>query len=69
LVTRDFERGEREMRRRNVNRTFNDNETISAGLRDASEEEEPDCYQQILVHRALVGNSEKMLPAYRKHYF
>jgi hypothetical protein len=38
-------------------------------LRDASEEEEPDRYHQIFVHGTLVGNSEKMLPAYRKHYF
>jgi hypothetical protein len=42
LVTCDFERGEREMNRRDVHRTLNDNETISTGLRDASEEEEPD---------------------------
>jgi len=69
LVTRDFERGEREMGRRNVNRTLDNNETISAGLRDASEEEEPDRQHQIFVHGALVGNSGKMLPLYRKHYF
>ena len=42
LMTGDFERGEWEMARRNVDRTLDDNETISAGLRDASEEEEPD---------------------------
>jgi hypothetical protein len=42
LMTGDFERGEREMARRNVDRTLDDDETISAGLRDASEEEEPD---------------------------
>jgi hypothetical protein len=38
----DFERGEREMNGRNVDRTLDDDETISAGLGDASEEEEPD---------------------------
>src|SRR5262249_1118796 len=69
LVARDFERGEREMGRWNVNRTFNDNETVSARLRDASEEQEPDCCHQTFVHGALVGNPQKMLPAYRKHYF
>ncbi len=42
LMTGDFERGEWEMARRNVDRTLDDNETISAGLGDASEEEEPD---------------------------
>jgi len=42
LMTRDFERGEREMGRRNVDRTFNNDETISAGLGHGSEEEEPD---------------------------
>src|SRR4029077_2510598 len=42
LMTRDFERGEWETARRNVDRTLDDNETISTGLRDTSEEEEPD---------------------------
>src|SRR5262249_34578930 len=42
LMTGDFERGEREMNRRNVDRTLDDDETIPAGLGDASEEEEPD---------------------------
>src|SRR6185503_4249394 len=69
LMTCDFERGEREMGGRNVDRTFNDDETISAGLGDGSEEEEPDRQQQIFVHGALVGNSAKMLPLNRKHYF
>jgi len=41
-MTRDFERGEREANRRNVDRTLNDNETICAGLGDACEQEEPD---------------------------
>jgi hypothetical protein len=41
-MTGDFEWGEREMARRNVKRTLDDDETISPGLRDASEEEEPD---------------------------
>ena len=42
LMTGDFERGEWEMRRRNVDRMLDDDETISAGLRDASEDQEPD---------------------------
>jgi hypothetical protein len=41
-MTGDFEGSEREMTRRNVDRTLDDNETISARLGDASEEEEPD---------------------------
>ena len=41
-MTCDFERGEREMGRRNVDRTLDDDETIPAGLGDGSEEEEPD---------------------------
>jgi hypothetical protein len=41
-MTRDFEGGEWEMGRRNVDRTLDNNETISARLRDGSEEEEPD---------------------------
>src|SRR5262245_19474028 len=69
LMTGDIERGEREMGGRNVNRTFDDDETISVGTGDGSEEEESDRYHQFLVHGALVGNSEKMLPAWRKHYF
>jgi hypothetical protein len=48
---------------------LDDNETISAGLEDAPEEKEPDRYHQFFVHGALVGNSRKMLPAYRKYYF
>src|SRR4029077_472643 len=62
LMTGDFERGKREVARRNVDRTLDDDETISAGLRDASEEQEPDRYHQFFVHEALVGNSGKMLP-------
>jgi hypothetical protein len=60
-MTGDFEGSKREMGRRNVDRTLDDNETISAGMRDASEEQEPDRYDQIFVHGALVGNSVKML--------
>jgi hypothetical protein len=40
---------------------LDDNETISAGLEDASEEKEPDRYHQFFVHGALVGNTRKML--------
>ena len=61
-MTGDLERSEREMRRRNVNRMLNDDETISAGLRDASEKEEADRQHRLFVHEALVGNSGKMLP-------
>jgi hypothetical protein len=50
---------------RNVDWTLDDNETISAGLKDASEEEEPDHQHQFFVHGALVGNSRKMLPAFK----
>ena len=42
VMTGDFEGSERKVARRNVDRTLDDNETISAGFRDASEEEEPD---------------------------
>ena len=42
LMTGDFEWSEREMSRRNVDRTLDDNETISAGLGDASDEQESD---------------------------
>jgi hypothetical protein len=41
-MTGDFERSERKVARRNVDWTLDNNETISAGLGDASEEEEPD---------------------------
>src|SRR5262249_23688592 len=69
LMTGDFERSERKMNRRNVDRTLDDDETISVGLRDASEKEESDRYHQFSVHGALVGNAGKMLPVWRKHYF
>jgi hypothetical protein len=38
-------------------------------LRNGSEEEKPDRQHQFFVHGALVGNSGKMLPWYRKLYF
>jgi hypothetical protein len=42
VMTGDFEGSEWKVTRRNVDRTLDENETISAGLRDASEKEEPD---------------------------
>src|SRR5262249_50077138 len=65
LMTRDFERSEGEMGRQNIDRTLDNDETISPGLRDASEEEEPDHQHQFFIHGALVGNSAKMLPAFK----
>jgi hypothetical protein len=34
-------------------------------VRDASEKEEPNHQHQFFVHEALVGNSGKMLPAFK----
>jgi hypothetical protein len=39
-MTGDFERGEWEMARRNVDRPLDNDETISEGMRDGSEKEE-----------------------------
>jgi len=40
VMTGDFERGEWEMARRNVDRPLDNDETISEGMRDGSEKEE-----------------------------
>jgi hypothetical protein len=68
-MTGDFQRGERLMNRRNINRALDDDEPISARMGDASEEKEPNRQHQFFVHGALVGNSGEMLPAWRKDYF